>query len=80
MEALIVGAVLGLLNILMGLVIRNLNDSIKDLKIQDSELTKELTDVKINYVHKADLKDLKQEIAEKFIDLKQWIKEELKGQ
>lgn len=78
-EAIIIGLILGLVNLLMGIVIKNLTDSIKDLKVQDVALAKELTEVKINYVHKQDLKDLKDEISEKFTDLKQWIKDELKA-
>lgn len=80
MEALIVGGILLLIQILTGIIIMNNNSTIRDLKQQDNKLLEELTDVKINYVHKQDLKDLKQEISDRFADLKQWIKEELKGQ
>lgn len=80
MEALIVGGILLIFQILSGIIIMNNNSTINELKKQDSNLLKELTDVKINYVHKQDLKDLKQEISDRFTDLKQWIKEELKGQ
>jgi hypothetical protein len=77
-EAIIIGIILGGFQLLMGLVLKNFSDSLKDLKQQDLALTKELTDVKINYVHKQDLKDFKEEIFEKFTELKQYIKEELK--
>lgn len=78
MEALIVGGILVVIQVLIGIVLNNFASTLKDLKLQDAELQRELTEVKINYVHKQDLRELKNEISEKFTDLKQWIKEELK--
>lgn len=80
MEALIAAIIVAGVQLLMGFILKNFSDQLKDLARKDSEMGKELTDVKINYVHKQDLKDLKEEISARFVDLKQWIKEELKGQ
>ena len=79
MEAIIAGGILLLIQVLMGAVLMNSRDNVRDLKQDLARLAEELINVKINYVHKQEIRDLKEEISEKFTDLKQWIKEELKG-
>ena len=78
MEAIIAGGILLLIQVLMGAVLMNSRDNVRDLKQDLARLAEELINVKINYVHKQEIRDLKEEISEKFTDLKMWIKEELK--
>jgi len=78
MEAIIVGGILLLIQVLMGAVLMNSRDNVRDLKQDLARIAEELINVKINYVHKQEIRDLKEEISEKFTDLKMWIKEELK--